>query len=121
MDVVSAIEQVGSEQGKTRVPVMISDSGAGIDASDLGSIFDAHFRGSGARESGHGIGLNLVGRIANRCDWPLNLLSEPGSGTEVKITFPNAEITEPGLISEDDQIPSRDLDNVTTLRSRRTG
>jgi len=27
MDVVSAIEQVGSESGKTRVPVMISDSG----------------------------------------------------------------------------------------------
>lgn len=27
MDVVSAIEQVGSESGKTRVPVQIADSG----------------------------------------------------------------------------------------------
>ena len=27
MDVVSAIEQVGSESGRTRVPVMIADSG----------------------------------------------------------------------------------------------
>ena len=27
MDVVSAIEQVGSESGRTRVPVQISDSG----------------------------------------------------------------------------------------------
>ncbi len=27
MDVVAAIEQVGSEQGRTRVPVVISDSG----------------------------------------------------------------------------------------------
>lgn len=27
MDVVSAIEQVGSQSGKTRVPVVISDSG----------------------------------------------------------------------------------------------
>jgi cyclophilin family peptidyl-prolyl cis-trans isomerase len=27
MDVVAAIEQVGSESGRTRVPVLISDSG----------------------------------------------------------------------------------------------
>lgn len=27
MDVVSAIEQVGNETGRTRVPVMIADSG----------------------------------------------------------------------------------------------
>lgn len=27
MDVVAAIEQVGSDSGRTRVPVMISDSG----------------------------------------------------------------------------------------------
>lgn len=27
MDVVAAIEQVGSESGRTRVPVVISDSG----------------------------------------------------------------------------------------------
>jgi peptidylprolyl isomerase len=27
MDVVSAIEQVGSESGRTRVPVVIADSG----------------------------------------------------------------------------------------------
>jgi cyclophilin family peptidyl-prolyl cis-trans isomerase len=27
MDIVAAIEQVGSEQGRTRVPVLISDSG----------------------------------------------------------------------------------------------
>ncbi len=27
MDVLSAIEQVGSESGRTRVPVLISDSG----------------------------------------------------------------------------------------------
>jgi peptidylprolyl isomerase len=27
MDVVATIEQVGSESGRTRVPVMISDSG----------------------------------------------------------------------------------------------
>lgn len=27
MDIVSAIEQVGSDQGRTRVPVMISDCG----------------------------------------------------------------------------------------------
>jgi len=27
MDVVAAIEQVGSESGRTRVPVIVSDSG----------------------------------------------------------------------------------------------
>lgn len=69
----------------------IEDTGRGIAARDLPHVFERHYRGEDARaHEGHGIGLALVKRIAERHGWTLSLESRPGEGTRVRLTLPSA-------------------------------
>jgi len=59
-----SVEVRALEDGRTIV-IEVADSGAGIPAEDLGSIFEELYRGSNARGTeGSGLGLALVNRIA---------------------------------------------------------
>lgn len=77
---------VGIHEGSVRV----TDTGCGMDEEDLQRAFQAFYRGSRTGGQGHGIGLAVVRRIADRFDWPVELESEPGRGTVATLRFPKA-------------------------------
>jgi signal transduction histidine kinase len=71
--------------------VVVEDLGIGIDADDLGRVFDPFFRSSGSRAgavSGTGLGLTLSRRIVQAHHGHIGLESEPGKSTKVTVTFP---------------------------------
>jgi signal transduction histidine kinase len=49
-------------------------------------------RGEGNRRGGHGVGLTIVRRLSDRFGWPISIVSEPGVGTTVEITFPGSRL-----------------------------
>ena len=67
--------------------IQVSDSGNGIDEEDLKHIFDRHYRGSNAKNTGSGIGLSIVKRICDRQNIRLDIHSEQGVGTTVSLNF----------------------------------
>ncbi len=75
--------------------LVISDTGAGIAETDLGQIFQRHYRG--AASTGAGIGLSLVKRICDLHGWEIHIESTPGRGTTVSLIFqpapPNHSLT----------------------------
>ncbi len=73
--------------------VEIEDSGAGMTAEELGRVFEPFFRSESARGSGvsgHGLGLSIVQRIADRFGWVVRISSEPGRGTRIRMEFNGA-------------------------------
>ncbi len=69
----------------------IRDRGAGISADDLPRVFAPFFRGdrSRSREAGGvGLGLTLAKRIVAAHDGTIDLTSEPGAGTTVRVAVP---------------------------------
>ncbi len=83
----NAIEH--TQEGKIRIAVnstslTISDTGEGIPADKLQEVFDRSYT---TKAGGTGLGLNLVRRICNRFHWQIDIESDSGAGTTVKISF----------------------------------
>lgn len=83
----NAIEH--TQQGKiiislSKGKLTIADTGSGIPQQDLPHIFDRSYT---TKESGTGLGLNLVKRICDRFNWTINIQSELKKGTRVEISF----------------------------------
>lgn len=83
----NAIEHTHS--GRIRIDVsgdsfIISDTGEGIPADKLQEVFDRSYT---TKPGGSGLGLNLVRRICDRFHWQIEIESELGVGTTVKILF----------------------------------
>ncbi len=75
----------------TYFQVDISDTGIGIPAQELGSIFDEFFRASNAKNSekdGTGLGLSIVKQIIERHGGEITAKSEEGKGTTFSIILP---------------------------------
>jgi signal transduction histidine kinase len=70
--------------------VRVTDTGSGMSAEDLERAFQPFYRGSRTGDKGHGIGLAIVRRIADRYDWRVTLESAPGEGTTAVARFPSA-------------------------------
>lgn len=70
--------------------VRVSDTGCGMGPEDLERAFHPFYRGSRTGRQGHGIGLAIVRRIADRFDWTVQLDSAPGRGTVATVRFPAA-------------------------------
>jgi len=70
--------------------VTITDTGIGMSEQDQDLAFRAFSRGSQARPGGHGVGLNIVGKLSDRFGWPVTLRSAPGEGTTALVVFPDA-------------------------------
>jgi len=68
--------------------VVVSDTGVGMSAEELARAFVSFFRGEQGRGSGHGIGLTIVKRLADRFGWEVAMSSEQGVGTRVSVIFP---------------------------------
>jgi signal transduction histidine kinase len=68
----------------------VTDTGRGIETTDLPRIFDRHYRGESRRvvPEGAGLGLAIVKHLADRLGWTLEVSSEPGRGSTFEIGFP---------------------------------
>ncbi|WP_111655994.1 sensor histidine kinase [Isoalcanivorax indicus] len=71
-----------------RQEVLVRDTGPGINPDDLERLLQPFERGTGNKEGGHGLGLAIVQRLCERFRWKLEVASELGHGTQVRITFP---------------------------------
>ncbi len=70
-----------------RILIEVRDRGAGIDAEDLGRVFDPFFT---TRRTGTGLGLAISRNIIEGMGGTITIQSRPGAGTEVRIELPAA-------------------------------
>jgi len=71
------------------VEVEVADSGTGIPAHELDTVFDELARGEQARGTpGSGLGLALVRVVAERHGGTVDLRSRPGQGTSARLRVP---------------------------------
>jgi signal transduction histidine kinase len=69
----------------------VKDTGIGIDADSLPSVFDRFFRATTDRgEIGAGLGLAIVKSICNAHGGAVSVESSPGAGSVFKVTLPLA-------------------------------
>ncbi|MFB5760121.1 sensor histidine kinase [Paenibacillus medicaginis] len=91
---------ISSYTSRSEAIIEIRDRGVGIPASDIKRVFDPFFTGDngrGFRES-TGMGLYLVKEAANRLGHRIELESQVGSGTTVRIIFASYQLRpEPNL------------------------
>ncbi|HET9819787.1 MAG TPA: HAMP domain-containing sensor histidine kinase [Rhodanobacteraceae bacterium] len=85
-----------TEQGSVTVEVesdkvRVTDTGSGMSEEDLERAFQTFYRGSRTGDKGHGIGLAIVRRIADRYGWEVGLESTLGKGTTAVAHFPAAQ------------------------------
>ncbi|MGH8124568.1 MAG: sensor histidine kinase [Rhodanobacteraceae bacterium] len=79
--------------------IRVIDTGSGMSEEDLERAFQEFYRGSRTGGKGHGIGLAIVRRIADRYGWRVTLDSTLGRGTTATACFPAArppDVTLPG-------------------------
>jgi signal transduction histidine kinase len=72
-----------------RTAVEVSDNGSGIPATNLPKVLLPFF--TTLQEGGVGLGLSIVHGIAEAHGAALDILTEEGRGTTVRITFPTVE------------------------------
>ena len=65
--------------------IEIRDTGEGIEYNQLDSVTQTHFKGKDSQ--GFGLGLSIVSRLCKRFGWKLDIDSQPGKGTRVRILF----------------------------------
>jgi two-component system sensor histidine kinase BaeS len=71
--------------------LLVSDTGVGIDSSELPYVFDRFYRGAQASESraaGSGLGLSIVRSVVEMHNGRVAISSSPGNGTQVSIVLP---------------------------------
>ena len=83
--------RAGVTHGHREVEVAVSDRGRGIEAADLGHVFEPFYRGLHAVErqvQGNGLGLSLVKRIAEAHGGRISVKSVPGEGATFTVHLP---------------------------------
>jgi signal transduction histidine kinase len=101
-----------TEQGSVTVEVepndvRVTDTGSGMSEEDMERAFQPFYRGSRTGRSGHGIGLAIVRRIADRYHWQVTLESTLGTGTTATAHFPAAQPPDaalPGPVATGEQV-----------------
>jgi len=75
--------------------LIISDTGIGIEQSDINRIFSYGYTGLNGRESkkASGLGLYLCKRICDNLNHEISLSSQMGKGTIVKINLKRPRLT----------------------------
>ncbi len=76
-----------TELRDNRICIRIKDSGCGIQATDLGRIFDPLFTTKSSHE-GTGLGLSICRNIVENHQGTLSVESTPGQGSEFTISLP---------------------------------
>ncbi len=84
-----AAEQIPNKPAGKYVCITIKDNGVGIPPQDLSKIFDPYFSTRGnVTQKGLGLGLAVVYSIISRHEGIINVTSEVGVGTTVRICLP---------------------------------
>ena len=81
-------------KGQT-IELVISDTGVGIDNSDIPHVFESFYRGRNANSpelAGAGLGLAIVKQLVQRCGASITVNSYLGKGTTFRILFPVAPV-----------------------------
>lgn len=76
------------------VQIDVADTGIGIPANELESVFDEFFRASNAKKTekdGTGLGLSIVKQIVERHGGSISVQSQEGRGTRFTVTLPLPE------------------------------
>jgi signal transduction histidine kinase len=71
--------------------IEVEDTGVGIPRSELGHVFERFYRGQDARRmrsDGTGLGLAIVQRVVESLRGRVEISSELGKGTAVRVTLP---------------------------------
>jgi len=79
------------EEREGKVEVRVEDSGIGISAEDLTRIFERFYRVDAARSRGlgsTGLGLSIVKHLVRAMEGELHVESEPGKGSQFRLTLP---------------------------------
>ncbi len=84
-----------TDEGRVTITIstkdmMIEDSGIGIAKEDVEKMFKPFQRGNNKQRGGYGVGLTIVKMLSERFHWTIDVDSQLGSGTRVKINFPEA-------------------------------
>ncbi|HEX7370472.1 MAG TPA: HAMP domain-containing sensor histidine kinase [Rhodanobacteraceae bacterium] len=105
-----------TEQGSVTVTVesdkvRVTDTGSGMGEEDLERAFQPFYRGSRTGRRGHGIGLAIVRRIADRYHWQVTLESTLGQGTTSIAHFPAAQTPDAALPGPNTPVEAVDAEN----------
>jgi signal transduction histidine kinase len=100
--VANAVEHAGdgavllrARRAGRRVVVEVADSGAGIAKHEQERVFERFYRGPD-KAGGFGLGLAIARQSVRNLGGEIELESEPGGGTTVRLTFEGAEEGGPG-------------------------
>lgn len=94
---VSPYIEIYSIQKKENIILYIKDNGIGIKKGEITRIFEKGFTGTNGRLYGKkstGIGLYLCKKLCDKLGISIELNSQEGIGTEIKIIFPNSSYIE---------------------------
>ncbi len=73
---------------RTRVRFWVQDNGAGLTPEQQAALFQAFTRVTETRVKGHGLGLSIVRRIAEKLDGSVGVESQPGTGSRFWFELP---------------------------------
>lgn len=82
---------LGCRRGNRQLEIQVWDTGPGIEPDQLDHIFEEFRRarpGHAAPDTGLGLGLAIVDRIAKLLDHPVTVVSHPGRGSRFAIAVP---------------------------------
>ncbi|MFO7752495.1 MAG: ATP-binding protein [Desulfobacteraceae bacterium] len=79
--------EISTWSGENRVFLMIEDQGTGIEPEHLQHVFEPFFS-TKAGTKGTGLGLSITHKIVKEHNGIINIQSDPGAGTIVRIEFP---------------------------------
>lgn len=78
------------QKEEEKAVIIIKDEGIGMDKHTKDRMFEKFFKGDTSHsKEGAGLGLALVKRIIDLHQGVIEVESEPGKGTAIKLTFPN--------------------------------
>ncbi|ACB51198.1 probable two-component sensor histidine kinase [Crocosphaera subtropica ATCC 51142] len=72
------------------VEISVADTGMGIEQSDLPKLFDSFYRGRNTLNrdiEGVGLGLTIAHHLIEQCGGKIDIVSQVGKGTIVKVVF----------------------------------
>lgn len=88
LEIYKEWDDMSSNGRREMVVVEIADSGTGIDTADMEKIFDPYFT---TKNHGTGLGLTSAYWIVQRHDGDLQIKSEIGKGTVVRVSLPSVQ------------------------------
>ena len=85
--------RLAARADRHRVELMVQDSGVGIPADALESVFERYYRGQGARTrgAGTGLGLAIARAVAQAHGGTLSVESQPGQGSRFVLVLPRSD------------------------------